>query len=141
MQHFKKSVKLVAFWNLFITLPCQTSALWDLTYVVPKHDGGWHIMYHLSTPDGFSINNFIDSAAYLLSYCSINDAFSIINKLVPGALLSKIDLQDAFRLIPADWNLLGIFWRQKFYIDTCLPFGLRSAPFLLTVFHLHYTGF
>ena len=31
---------------------------------------------------------------------------------------------------PEDWNLLGIQWRQRFYVDTCLPFGLRSAPFL-----------
>ena len=29
-----------------------------------------------------------------------------------------------------DWNLLSIHWRNQFYIDTCLPFGLRSAPFL-----------
>ena len=58
---------------------------------------------------------------------------TIINKLGPGALLSKIDLKDAFHLIPvrsADWNLLGIYWKKQFFIDTCLPFGLRSAPFL-----------
>ena len=48
-------------------------------------------------------------------------------------MLSKIDLKDAFRLIPvrpADWNLLGIYWKHNFYIDTCLPFGLRSATYL-----------
>ena len=47
--------------------------------------------------------------------------------------MSKIDLKNAFRLIPvrpSDWNLLGMQWRGKFYIDTFLPFGLRSAPFL-----------
>ena len=36
-------------------------------------------------------------------------------------------------LIPvrqSDWNLLGIHWKDKYYIDTCPPFGLRSAPFL-----------
>ena len=51
--------------------------------------------------------------------------------LGPGTLPSKIDLKNAFRLIPvrpADWNLLGIFWQGKYYIDTCLPFGLCSAP-------------
>ena len=101
--------------------------------VVPKHDGGWRIIYHLSAPDGLSINDFIDPFSYSLKYCSIDDACTIINKLGPGALLSKINLKDAFRLIPiqsSDWNLLGICWRQKFYIDTCLPFGLRSAPYL-----------
>ena len=31
---------------------------------------------------------------------------------------------------PEDWNLLGICWHSKFFVDTCLPFGLRSAPYL-----------
>jgi len=45
--------------------------------------------------------------------------------------MSKIDLKNAFRLIPVrpqDWNLLGIYWRQQFFVDTCLLFGLRCAP-------------
>ena len=69
----------------------------------------------------------------LLSYCTVDDAYTIINKLGWGALLSKIDLKNAFRLIPVrqeDWNLLGIYWQNEYYIDTCLPFGLCSAPFL-----------
>jgi len=64
---------------------------------------------------------------YSLSYCSVDDVYAIINKLGLGTLLSKIDLKDAFWLIPvcpADWNLLGIQWKQQYYIDTCLPFGL-----------------
>ena len=101
--------------------------------VIPKHNRGWHIIYHLSAPDGRSINDFIDPFTYSLTYCSIDDAYTIINKLGPGALLCKIDLKDAFHLIPvqpSDWNVLGIFWKQKFYVDTCLPFGLGSAPYL-----------
>ena len=42
--------------------------------VIPKHDGGWCIIYHLSPPDGRSINDFIDPFTYSLIYCSINDA-------------------------------------------------------------------
>ena len=101
--------------------------------LVPKHDGGWRIIYHLSAPFAQSINDFIDPELYSLSYCTIDDAYAILNNLGPGALMSKIDLKNAFRLIPVrpeDWNLLGICWRQQFFIDTCLPFGLRSAPYL-----------
>ena len=29
-----------------------------------------------------------------------------------------------------EWELLGIRWRNQYYVDTCLPFGLRSAPYL-----------
>ena len=99
--------------------------------IVPKHDGGWRTIYHLSAPLGYSINDFIDPSTYTLSYCTVDDAYAIVNQLCPGTLLSKIDLKNAFRLIPvrpADWNLLGIFWQGKYYIDTCLPFGLRSVP-------------
>ena len=99
--------------------------------LVPKHDGGWRIIYHLSAPHNLSINDFIDPSSYSLTYCTIDNAYRIINTLGPGALMSKIDLKNAFRLIPVrpdDWNLLGVCWRQQFYIDTCLPFGLRSAP-------------
>ena len=27
-----------------------------------------------------------------------------------------------------DWHLLGIHWHDKYFVDKCLPFGLRSAP-------------
>ena len=101
--------------------------------LVPKHDGGWRTIYHLSAPHGNSINDYINPDDYTLSYCSVDDAYAILNLLGTGALMSKIDLKNAFRLIPVhpnDWNLLGICWRNKFYIDTCLPFGLCSAPFI-----------
>jgi len=82
--------------------------------LVPKHDGGWRIIYHLSAPPAQSINDYIDPQLYSLSYCTIDDAYTILNKLGPGALM----------------NLLGICWRGQYFIDTCLPFGLRSAPYL-----------
>ena len=43
-----------------------------------------------------------------MKYCSIVDAYTIINKLGPGALLSKINLKDAIPVQSSDWNLLGI---------------------------------
>ena len=101
--------------------------------LVPKHDGGWCAIYHLSAPYGSSINDFIDPDAYTLSYCTVDDAFAIVSELGKGTLMAKIYLRNAFCLIPIrpeDWNLLGIQWRNHFYIDTCLPFGLRFEPFL-----------
>ena len=47
--------------------------------------------------------------------------------------MAKTDLKSAFRLIPIhpdDWNLLGVHWQSKFYVDLYLPFGLLSAPYL-----------
>jgi len=101
--------------------------------LVPKHDGGWRIIYHLSAPPYISINHFIDPDDYSLSYCTIDDAYDFINQMGRGTLLSKIDVKDAFSLIlvhPSQWNLLGICWKTRFYIDSCLPFELRSVPYL-----------
>ncbi|KAL5510137.1 hypothetical protein EMCRGX_G005629 [Ephydatia muelleri] len=58
---------------------------------------------------------------------------TLLSQYGQDALMAKIDLKAAFRLIPvqaADWAHLGICWRGQFYVDTCLPFGLRSAPAL-----------
>ena len=51
-------------------------------------------------------------------------------------MLAKIDIKNAFRLLPVhprDRHLLGMSLSNGIYIDTCLPFGLRSAPKLFNV--------
>ena len=99
---------------------------------------------HLSAPIGSSTNDFIDPSAYTLNYCTVDDAYAIVNKRGPGTLLSKINLKNAFRLFPvrpADWNLLAIYWCGNYCVDTCLLFGLRSTPATLIASHLQSIGF
>ena len=51
--------------------------------------------------------------------------------------MGKTDIESAFRLIPVrpnDWELLGMFWNGQYYFDKVLPFGLRSAPYILNQF-------
>ena len=51
-------------------------------------------------------------------------------------MLAKIDVKSAFRLLPvhpSDRHLLGLSWNNALYIDTCLPFGLRSTPKLFNL--------
>ena len=101
--------------------------------VVPKQDGSWRIIYHLSAPAGLSVNDGIDPERYTLKYCTVDSAIYILNQLGPGTLMAKIDLKHAFRncpVHPSDWELLGIHWKNRYYFDKCLPFGLRSAPYL-----------
>ncbi|XP_065889728.1 uncharacterized protein [Dysidea avara] len=60
----------------------------------------------------------------------------LLTKLGPGALLAKMDIKSAFRLLPvhpADRHLLAMEWNGGIYIDTCLPFSLRSASKLLNI--------
>ena len=35
---------------------------------IPKHDGGWRMIYHLSAPTGSSINDFIDANTYIYTF-------------------------------------------------------------------------
>ena len=102
--------------------------------VIPKkHSPEWRTIYHLSFPQGTSINDHIPKDPYSLSYIRVDDAIRILQSLGRGAFMAKTDLKSAFRLIPIhpdDWNLLGIYWQSQYYVDMYLPFGLRSAPFL-----------
>lgn len=102
--------------------------------VVPKkHSSEWPTIYHLSYPEGDSINDYIPKDPYTLQYVRVDDAISILQSLGPGSFMAKTDLKSAFRLIPIHpdhWHLLGIYWQSQYYIDLYLPFGLRSAPFL-----------
>ena len=102
--------------------------------VVPKkHSSEWRTIYHLSYPEGDSINDYIPRDPYALQYVRVDDAIHILQSLGPGSFMAKTDLKSAFRLIPVhpeDWHLLGIYWQQQYYVDLYLPFGLRSAPFL-----------
>ena len=61
--------------------------------LILEHDGGWRTS---STPFGNSINNFIDLDVYTLTYCTVDDAYAIVNLLHPGILLSKINLKMHF---------------------------------------------
>jgi len=47
-----------------------------------------------------------------------------------AAKIAKLDISQAFRLLivnPADFDLLGIKFEGKFYIDKCLPMGCAIA--------------
>ena len=69
--------------------------------------------------------------------CTIDDATRMLSALGKGSLMAKVDLKSAFRMVPVrhqDWELLGMKWKEAYFVDTCLPFGLRSAPYLFNQF-------
>ena len=101
--------------------------------VIPKGHtpGKWRVITDLSSPAGGSVNDGIDPHACSMTYVTVDAVASMVNKLGGGALLAKIDIEAAYRLIPVhplDRPLLGIKWERKVYCDCMLPFGLRSAP-------------
>ena len=101
--------------------------------LVPKDTTDWRLIFHLSAPLGQSVNDFIPLEDFSLHYTSIDDATAILHTLGQGAWMAKADLKSAFRLClvhPSDRPLLGFTWRNQYFFDKCLPFGLRSSPYL-----------
>ncbi len=101
--------------------------------VIPKRHqvGKWRLILDLSYPEHASVNDAISKSLCSLQYASIDDAARIVSELGPGTELAKIDIAHAYRNVPvhpADRHLLGMMWEGKTYIDSVLPFGLRSAP-------------
>ena len=64
-------------------------------------------------------------------YTSVDNAAAEICAMGRGTLLAKLDIKNAYHIVPVhpkDRPLLGTKWQCKIFIDTILPFGLRSAP-------------
>ena len=66
-----------------------------------------------------------------MKYITVDDAIERILDMGPGCQLAKLDVEHAYRNVPVhpdDQILLAMQWKGGIYIDTVLPFGLRSAP-------------
>ena len=94
--------------------------------LVPKKDGDFRVIHHLSYPDNASINSYIDEDQCSVHYSTIDDAALLISNMGQGALLAKSDVKSAFRLIPiaaSDFDVLGFKFENHYYFDKMLPFG------------------
>ena len=104
--------------------------------VIPKGSSGkWRLIVDMSAPEGASVNDGIDEARSALSYVGVGDAVRGITSFGRGTLLAKVDIKSAYRNIPVhpdDRWLMGMQWGGALYVDTALPFGLRSAPKIFT---------
>ena len=78
----------------------------------------------LSHPNSGSVNDGISPSMCLLRYSSFDEAVDIIRRLCRDTQLVKLDIKDAYRLIPVhpdNCHVLGISWRGETYIDRALP--------------------
>ena len=101
--------------------------------VIPKghNTGKWRLITDLSHPQDFSVNDGIDPALCSLTYTSVDEIAETAAHLGPCALLAKVDIESAYRLIPVhpdDRPLQAVRWDNQIFVDPMLPFGLRSAP-------------
>ena len=57
----------------------------------------------------------------------------LVSQFGAGALMANFDVEAAYRnvpVLPSDRYLLGMKWRNHYYVRVTLPFGLRSVPFI-----------
>ena len=89
----------------------------------------------MSSPESGSVNEGICKEWCSLSHISVDDVAHEVVKLGKGALMAKFDLKAAYRNVPVhpdDRWLLGMVWENQLFVDTTLPFGLRSAPMIFS---------
>jgi hypothetical protein len=106
--------------------------------VIPKlhQPGRWRLILDLSHPRGKSVIDGIEPELCSLTYASIDDAVEVVIKKGKGTSLAKLDLESAYCIVPVhpqDCHLLGMKWDGEVYLDSVLPFGLRSVPIIFTV--------
>jgi hypothetical protein len=87
---------------------------------------------NLSSPKGRSFNDAVNSwEVDSLQMCTPRIFANLILKAGKNALISKTDIQDAYKLIPnpiSDWRYYGFSWLGKFFVDTTTVFGSKTAP-------------
>ena len=90
--------------------------------------GKWRLITDLSYPPGLSVNDGIDSNLCSLKYISVDRVAEVIASYQPEALLAKIDIESAYRLVPVHPLDCPLQLGGAIYMDPMMPFGLCSAP-------------
>ena len=69
----------------------------------------------LSYPEGHSINDAINPELCTMSYITVDEVAKSAVGLGKGALIAKIDIKSAYRLVPIygyDRKWLGMHWKD-----------------------------
>ena len=86
---------------------------------------------------GLSVNDSLQRPMCTATYVWFVEIVRLANEVGKDGYLWVIDAADAYLRVPVreeDWWLLGICWFDQYFIMTCLPFGLASAPKIYTAF-------
>ena len=94
-----KEIKMGRVFGPFSEKPISTLRISPIG-LVEKPDHGWRLMItHLSYPNQFSVNHFIDKDLCAVKYTSFDSVIDIISELGKSAKIAKLDIM-----------LISIFW-------------------------------
>ena len=97
----------------------------------PKPNGAVRVILNMSAPDGSSVNDGIDAAAFPAVMSSTAKWVEILNLAGRGCLMTKADWSDAYKHIHVreeDRDLQWFKWLGKYFVELMLVFGTRSSP-------------
>ena len=129
-ENLKKEVLAGRMEGPLCELPFSKFQLNPIGLIPKKTAGEFRMITNLSSPKGSSINDGISDEFAEVSYSSLSNALDLIRQCSVPPFLAKLDIKRAFRLIPispSKQHLLCVKWRNKFFIDHCLPMGARSS--------------
>ena len=116
--------------GLFNQPPLPHLALSPIGLVPKKILGEVRLIHHLSYPARKSANDRIPDNTATVVYTNVGAAIYVILQLGRGCLMSKTDIEKAFRLIPIHddehSHLLGFSYLGSFYYDTSRPMALQD---------------
>eukprot|EP00079_Xenopus_tropicalis_P012677 XP_002939985.2 PREDICTED: uncharacterized protein LOC100487960 isoform X1 [Xenopus tropicalis] len=126
LEKLQKEVKLGRMAGPFIEPPIPDLRVSPLGLVPKKEPGKYRMIHHLSHPKGGSVNDEIDRELVRVCYTSFDEAIRLVKEAGRGALMAKVDVESAFRLLPVhpeSLHLLGCHYKGGYYVDRCLPMG------------------
>ena len=134
-KFIQKETRLTALMGPFPNTPFTWTRTNPLMARPKKESTDMRIILDLSFPDLRAVNSHIpkvlyEGSPYKLKLPTPLDFSELIVQLGAGAYIYKVDLERAYRQLPADpfdWALLGIGWDSAIYIDSAIPFGLRHG--------------
>lgn len=104
--------------------PCADQFVSNV-FLTPKPDGTYRMILNLK-----NLNKFITCPHF-----KMENYRTVSNLITKNAFLAKIDLKDAYFLIPIhpDYTkFLRFSFQNQLYEYTVLPFGLNTSPFVFT---------
>jgi hypothetical protein len=95
-----------------------------------KPDGTVRIILNLSSPEGLSVNEGIDSDDFPASMSSTEAWIAVLNRAGRDCWFSKTDWADAYKHVTVrreDTVLQWFQWSGKYFKELCLIFGSASS--------------
>ena len=94
--NIQKEVQLGRIAGPFSSPPLPDLQCHPIGVVPKKHSREWRTIYHLSYPEGDTINDRIPKDPYSLQYVRVDDVIAILRSLGPGSFMAKMDLKSPF---------------------------------------------